>query len=161
MQVRQATLADAETVGRLICDVQRIHAAALPHFFKPADDPAPFIADSRNRLLAEPDGYVFIAEEDGEAVGYVYAHVVRKLETEYTYPMTYIYIDQISVKPEQQGGGYGRALIQAVLDLARGLGIERVALDTWGFNAQAQEFFRKMGFDVFNYRMDVYLKEGL
>ncbi|MCB9452004.1 MAG: GNAT family N-acetyltransferase [Anaerolineaceae bacterium] len=161
MQIRQATLADAEIVGRLICDVQQLHADALPHLFKPADDPALFVADCRERILVNPDGWVFVVEDDGEAIGYVYAHVSERPENAYTYARRMIHIDQISVKPDYQGGGYGRALINAVFDLARREGVERVTLGTLGFNTQAQGFFRKMGFDVFTYQMDVYLKEEL
>lgn len=159
MKVRQAVIEDAEIVAKLICDVQRLHAEELPHLFKPADAPSPFVVDCRERILTDPNGRLFIVEEAGEAVGYVYARVLRQPETAYVYARSAVHIDQISVKPDRQGSGYGRALIEAVFGLARAEDIERVSLDTWGFNTEAHGFFHKMGFDMFMYRMDVHLKE--
>jgi ribosomal protein S18 acetylase RimI-like enzyme len=159
MKIRQAGMEDAETVAGLICDVQQLHAQALPHLFKPADDPAPFVADCRERILADPDSRVFIAEDRGKAVGYVVARVLHQPETAYTYARSVVHVDQISVRPGYQGGGYGRALIAAVVELARAEGAERVTLNSWDFNTQAHEFFYRMGFKVTNYRMDMYLKE--
>lgn len=157
MNVRLAVDADAEALGRLAGDVQQLHADAHPEFFKPAVDLSAFAADFRERFLSDPDCRVFIVEVDGEAAGYAALRFMRRPENLYTYAINTLYIDQIAVRPSYQGRGCGQALIEAAFDLARAENVNRVALDTWDFNTKAQEFFKKMGFSVFNYRMDVYL----
>ncbi len=145
MNIRRATLDDVGILARLNEDVQRIHAAAYPTIFKQPDYPA-VMTDFKTRILGNPQGQVYIAEVDGEAVGYIYALKMERLENPYTYAQRYMLIDQISVKPTAQGHGCGRKLIQTVIDWATACGMARVMLDTWGFNVHAHGFFETMGF---------------
>ncbi len=155
MNIRLATQDDVETIALLNRDVQKLHADARPYLFKQPDDLEPVKADVRDRMLTDADSRVLLVEDDGLAVGYVYVRIFRRPETAYTYAHQFLHIDQISVKSECQGKGYGRALMEAIFDLARNEKIERVTLDTWDFNRYAQAFFRRMGFRTFNYRMDI------
>lgn len=65
----------------------------------------------------------------------------------------FIHIDQISGKKAYQRMGCGKQLIGEVFKLAKENGIETIALDTWSFNKEAQEFFKEQGFKPFNVRM--------
>lgn len=152
MEIRVGTLDDAVSIARLNVEVQNIHAAALPHIFKRVSDGS-FALPYITQCLADPQNHFFIASVAGEDVGYVFARVVRRLESAYTYARGQVYIDQIAVRPEYQGQGCGAALIQAVCDLAKAEQIETVALDTWAFNDKAQAFFASQGFTPFNIRM--------
>ena len=152
MEIRLATMADVEIISALNVDVQNVHAEALPHIFKHVSDPGfavPYITEQ----MSNPDNYFFIADINGEDVGYIFAHVTRRAESAYMHPWNFVYINQISVKPAYQGRGCGAALIQAVRDLAREQEITTVAIDTWFFNEKAQAFFAREGFTMFNERM--------
>jgi len=127
-------------------DVQRIHAEAHPDWFKQPNQLDAVAVDFATRILGDTQEYVYIAEVDSEAVGYICARRVDRPENPYTYAQTLMLIDQISVKPRFQGRGCGRKLIQAVVDLAMTNRIERVILDTYAFNIKAQAFFSEMGF---------------
>ena len=98
-------------------------------------------------MLADPLLWIFIAEEKEQAFGYVLCKLVERDENPFTLAMRYLLVDQISVKPEEQGKGAGKALIEQVERLAQTLGISRVQLDSWAFNLHAHEFFEK-----FNHR---------
>ncbi|MCA9921676.1 MAG: GNAT family N-acetyltransferase [Anaerolineales bacterium] len=152
MNIRKATIDDAQTLSALNVDVQRIHANALPHIFKQPES-ANFALEVMTERLSEPSNHFFIAQIDGEAVGYIFARVVERPENPFMFAWTYIYIDQISVKPMHQKRGIGKLLIDEVLVLANAKGIETVALDTWTFNNQALSFFKKQGFVPFNERL--------
>ena len=152
MDIRLATVADVEVLSALNVDVQNVHAEALPHIFKHVSDPGfavPYITEQLNA----PNNYFYIASIDGEDVGYIFAHVVRRPGHAYMHPWNFVYIDQISVKPTYQRHGCGAALIQAVRELANEQGITTVAMDTWFFNEKAQAFFASQGFTTFNQRM--------
>jgi ribosomal protein S18 acetylase RimI-like enzyme len=157
MNVRQANREDVDILADLNSEVQRLHANALPHLFKQPENRASIEADFAERILPNPAGRVFIVEVEGEPAGYVYAQVIHRPDNPYTFAFDTIHIDQIGVVPIYQGRGCGRALIQAVFDMARVENISRVVLDTHAFNTEAQAFFKRMGFDVFIYRMDAHL----
>ncbi|MCA0452718.1 MAG: GNAT family N-acetyltransferase [Chloroflexi bacterium] len=159
MNIRQATLDDVGLLAGLNEDVQRIHAAAYPHLFKQPDYPA-VAADFETRILGNTQGQVYIAEVDGEAVGYIYALKMERPDNPYTYAQRYMLIDQISVRPSEQGRGYGRKLIEAVIQWAADCGMGSVTLNTWGFNVHAHGFFEAMGFKRLKYSMGLDLNSG-
>lgn len=158
MKIRSATLGDAGLLAELNVDVQRLHAQKLPHLFKQPHDLGIIAATFRDVFLANPDMRVYVVEVEDVAAGYIVAQITCRPENAFTYEQKTVYIDQISVRPAYQRQGCGQALIQAVFDLARSEGIERVTLATWDFNTDAQAFFKKQGFNVYHYRMDVTLE---
>ncbi|MEP6987972.1 MAG: GNAT family N-acetyltransferase, partial [Chloroflexota bacterium] len=121
--------------------------------FKQPNNFAEIAADFQSRILADEDGFVFILEAEQQAVGYIYAKVVNRPENPYTYAQKWMVVDQISVKPAYQNKGYGQKLMQAVRAEAVAQGIHRVLLDTYEFNANAQQFYVKMGFERMKIRM--------
>jgi len=151
MKIRQAVSTDGLLLSSLSMDVQRLHAEHHPDIFKiPQNDG--FAVQFFNEMLANPLVRIFIAEEDGQALGCVLCKVVEREENPFTVAMRYLLVDQISVQPEAQGKGVGKALIEQVKALAREWNVSRVQLDSWGFNTNAHAFFEKMGFEKFNHR---------
>ena len=161
VRVRLASIEDAVLLAELVCDVQRLHAEALPEIYTPVDDLEPFVDDFRGRLLANPDGRVYIAEVDGEAVGYVYAFRSQRVATAYTWARDTLVVDQISVRPAYQGCGIGRLLMQAVYDLARELQVDKVHLKVLAFNDAAIGFYAKLGFTMFSHDMVLDIKDAM
>lgn len=146
-------MADAEVLAVLNKDVQQIHADALPKLFKQPNDLTEIRADFQTRILADMDGFVLIAEDEQQAVGYIYAKVVVRPESAYTFTQRLMLVDQISVRSCDQHKGYGQLLMQAVLEEASARGIHRVVLDMYTFNSNAQHFYAKMGFERLSVRM--------
>lgn len=141
---RRATEADAGLVSALNVDVQRLHSTAVPWRFKPPG-PETFPPAEAARLLAKPDHHVFIAEDGGEAVGYVYVEVVRRPEGPYHFAHDLIYVHHISVRPQSRRRGAGDALMAAVRGLGEEAGIDLISLTVWSFNDGAQAFFARHG----------------
>jgi ribosomal protein S18 acetylase RimI-like enzyme len=152
--VRRATLADAEAVATLNADVQALHAEALPWRFKPPG-PATFPPEAAAALIARPENIIFVADIQMVAatVGYIYAEVMRRPETPFTYAYETVYIHHISVRPEFREQDLGEALLNAVRAAAAERKIELITLDVWSFNASARAFFRRNGFTIFNERL--------
>jgi len=151
MKIRQATSTDSLLLSSLCLDVQSLHAKHHPDFFKtPTSDD--FAASFFDGMLADPTTSIFIAEESGEALGYIFCKLIDRPENPFTSAVRYLHIDQISVRPAVQGKGVGKMLIQRVVVLALELNLPRIQLDSWGFNTEAHAFFEKMGFEKFNHR---------
>jgi GNAT superfamily N-acetyltransferase len=151
MKIRQAISTDSSLLSSLCVDVQSLHAKYHPDFFKtPTSDD--FAASFFDGILADSTTSIFIAEENGQALGYVLCKLIERPENPFTCAIRYMLVDQISVRPAAQGRGVGKVLIQRAVVLALELNLQRVQLDSWGFNTEAHAFFEKMGFEKFNHR---------
>src|SRR5215467_3399443 len=145
IDVRLATLDDAEVIGRQTSSVQQLHDEALPFIFKPPSAdlfPLPKLA----ALIHNPNCIVAVAEIDGKAVGHIYGAVVNRAENEFHRADSYLYIYQIGIDDDARRRGAGTALITFMRDLARALGLTALQLDHWAFNASARDFFEACGF---------------
>ena len=151
MNTRQATSVDALLLSNLSMDVQRLHAEHHPDLFKMPQSEGYAISFFEG-LLADPSVNIFFVEENGAAAGYIVCLLVERPENQFRYATRYLHVDQISVRPDAQGKGAGKALIKQAEALARELNVGRIHLDSWGFNTGAHTFFEKMGFEKFNHR---------
>ena len=149
MDLKLATIEDAEILSILNGEAQEIHADALPHLFKRGK----MQVSLAKEILAKPENYVFIGYLDNSPVGYVYAAIQRREENPYRFALDQVYINQISVNRDHRGKGYGKILIDAVLRLAKEKGISLIALDVWAFNKNAKTFFSKRGFKICQEKM--------
>jgi len=143
--VRPAVRADYNAVAALNREVQQLHVDAHPQLFKP-DASGGFSAEVFEGMLERPGGHLLVVVEDGKVAGYLYAYDVQRPETWATFARPHMYIDQIAVAAVSQRHGLGSRLMDAVLERARLVGIERVELDTWWFNSRARSFFARHGF---------------
>ena len=151
MNIRKATTTDSLALSRLSRDVQSLHAQNHAEIFKlPETDD--FAVSFFNEMLADPAVHIFIAEDDGNAMGNIICKVVERLDNPFTFAAKILHIDQISVRPEMHGRGIGAALLKHAELLARELKAERIILDSWDFNLGALAFFERMGFQKFNFR---------
>lgn len=85
-----------------------------------------------------PQGEILFAESAGGTVAGVVA--VRALD-----PHT-AEMKRLFVRPAGQGLGLGRALAEAIIDVARGRGYARIRLDTLPTMGTAIGLYRKLGF---------------
>jgi ribosomal protein S18 acetylase RimI-like enzyme len=152
MEIRFATLADAATISALNDDVQQLHAEALPKIFKPPSDET-FAPDVVSALMKAPNHYFWLAIEDGQPVGYLFATVRHQPDTPVKQAIDLISIEQISIKPDARSKGYGKQMMETVMDFARQQGISLLTLDVWSFNTRAHKFYEDLGFRNYNERM--------
>ena len=151
MKVRQAVSSDGLLLSSLSMDVQRLHAEHHPRFFK-IPQSEDFAISFFNTLLTDDLFRIYIAEEDGEALGYIVCKLMERTDNPFIFAMRYLLIDQISVRPQARGRGVGRALMEQAEVRAKELGIEKLQLDSWDFNINAHVFFEGMGYTKFNHR---------
>jgi diamine N-acetyltransferase len=146
MSIRQATKADVERIADLSMEVHDIHVAHWPTVFKPAghEDVAAYFAG----LLEAPDVHVFVACRGSEIVGYTVLVVRERLENAFTYNRRWLYVEQIGVTEAHRRQGHAAGLIEAVRAVAKEQKLDRIELDTYGFNERAQAFFRSQGFQT-------------
>jgi ribosomal protein S18 acetylase RimI-like enzyme len=151
MNIRIATPRDSPILSALCRDVQTLHAKNHPQFFKmPQNDD--FAVTFFDEMLADPEVTIYIAEEGSHPLGYVVCRLFDRPENIFTYANRFLFIDQISVRPEAQRRGIGTALLKQAEIRASELGLSKLQLDSWDFNLEAHACFEKFGFHKFNHR---------
>lgn len=126
-------------------DVQKLQVEHHPEYFK-ALKSADFAEAFFKEMLEKDTVFIYLAEDDGDALGYFFCSLVDKPENPFTFARHFLMIEQISVRPNAQRRGVGQVLMLQVETTARELGIPRVELGTWDFNTNAHGFFERMGY---------------
>ena len=136
LEMLPATLDDAETLGdicfRAFDDISRRHGFETD-FTSPALARMILAASIRDE-----SSYSVAAHDDG----------VLASSNFITTPDEVGGIGPVSIDPERQGRGIGRALMEDVLRYARENGIERVRLMQDSFNVQSLSLYASLGFDT-------------
>ncbi len=145
MTIRLATPADLPALGRLGALLMRTHYEFDPQRFMSAGtDAADGYVWFLERQLEDSNVVVYVAEHEGEVVGYVYAGIEpiswKELRDECGF------IHDVVVDERGRRGGTATALIDKAIEWMRERGMPRVMLWTAEKNAGAQQLFSKLGF---------------
>jgi putative acetyltransferase len=65
----------------------------------------------------------------------------------------------MSLLAEVRGRGWGRALLQAAIDHARGAQVHKIELEVWPDNERAIALYERFGFEVEGTRRDHYRRK--
>lgn len=153
MEIVKASLADLDGIVRLNAVVQQIHTENVPGRFCPVNADA--IRQQMHKAFLDPEILFFVAIEEETVQGYVMVHRCERAETAYSYQRSFLELEQIAVLPDARKHGIGSALVDQVFAYAKSLGLNRVELSVWAFNATAQRFFTSKGLSTCWQRMDI------
>jgi len=133
--IRAATAADVPIILELI--------RALATYERAPND-VTATEDGLSKVLfgEKPAAEVLLAFENETAVGF--AVFFHNFSTWLGRPG--LYLEDLFVRPEDRGKGYGRALLIHLAKIARDRGCGQLALDTHTF--QAPDFYARHGFEV-------------
>ena len=108
--------------------------------------------------ILEPNGVLYVWEEDGRLLGLVSLFLKAQEESDVRLPCRYVDLDTLYVRPEAKGRGIGTALYQAACQWAKAQGADRVELMTLGENRNARAFYGKMGMQEQQVILTTFLK---
>ena len=132
--VRQAGSGDVEAVAPLF--------DAYRQFYQQPSDPAlarGFIAER----LARAESVIFLAERDGQAVGFVQLYPL--FSSTAARPRRLWLLNDLFVSPSARGSGVARALMDRARRLGEETGAAGLELATARSNAPAQRLYESMG----------------
>ena len=143
--VRRAVLADRPALGRLGVHLMRVHYAFdQQRFLAPGRNPEAGYARFLGEQLEAPDVAVFVAERDGEVVGYVYAGIEPLSWKELRDRAGFVH--DVAVDESARRAGVAAALMEAAIAWVQAQGVSSVMLWTAAPNEGAQKLFEKLGF---------------
>jgi GNAT superfamily N-acetyltransferase len=143
--IRLATSADLPALGRLGALLIRTHIEFdRQRFMDPGTDTSEGYAWFLGKQLKDDNVVIFVAEQEGDVIGYVYAGIEpiswKELRDECGF------IHDVVVDERGRRSGTATALIENAIDWLRAHGAPRVMLWTADKNAGAQQLFAKLGF---------------
>jgi ribosomal protein S18 acetylase RimI-like enzyme len=143
--VRSAERGDLPSLGRLGAMLMRTHYAYdQQRFLKPPEEAESGYASFLGSVLESGKGCVFVAEQDGKIVGYVYAALEPLSWMELRGPAGFIH--DVIVDEKARCSGIGTKLVEAAIDWLRERGAPRVILWTASPNKAAKALFRHLRF---------------
>lgn len=142
MIIRKATPADMPAVHQLCWDYRALlversaNRSEIVDAYYAEDDYA-VLLDSLPEKHAKPDGAILVAEEQGSVIGCAMIHRIDETTCE---------IKRVFVAPEGRGQGAAKALVFGSMDAARGVGYQRMVLDTMVHLVEAINLYQQLGF---------------
>jgi ribosomal protein S18 acetylase RimI-like enzyme len=143
VEVREASAADADSIGQLLHDFNVEYDEETP-------GPAA-IARRMRELLGGGDAVVLLCGEGPDGLA-----VLRFRPSIWT-AGDECYLAELYVKPELRGQGRGRALMEAVLATARTRGADYIDLNTEEDDTAARALYESAGFanTAYYYELDL------
>jgi diamine N-acetyltransferase len=145
VRIRNATIADYNALCALFEQVDHLHAIALPDIFRPSTGSARE-RDHIQRILDDVQQRLLVAEVGNDIIGVAEANVREALQWPMVVPRRWVHVRDIVVDERFRGQGFGKALLAHIEAWARSLGIMRVELQVWEFNAGARTAYEHAGF---------------
>lgn len=157
VDIRPATMQDYPTLEVISRESQELHAQGNPHIFQQG---TPGITKEYVRgLLENEQTMAFVAEEDGQVLGYAFVRLRTMAFLDSVRPHVVAEITDIAVTSQARGKGTGSRLFEAVRLWARRQRAERLELIVWEFNQNAQKFYERLGMHTLSRTMSLSLYE--
>ena len=139
--IRPACPEDVPAVNRLLGEVLAVHHTLRPDLFRPAGKK--YTDAELQALFDNPETPVFVYEEGGEVLGYVFC-VMQSFCSGAQEAVKTLYVDDLCVDATARGRGIGTALFEHTRHFARAAGCHNLTLHLWEGNSAA-DFYAARG----------------
>ena len=112
------------------------------------------------QLLQDESRPIFIAEENGQVLGYGFCILRITKNDSVLMDNTTLYIDDLCVDENCRGKHIGKAVYAHIVDYAKALGCDSVTLNVWAFNESAKRFYESLGMKPQKIGMEMLLEEN-
>jgi ribosomal protein S18 acetylase RimI-like enzyme len=145
LTIRKAERRDLQFLGRLGAMLMRTHYDFdRERFLAPGKGAESGYGSFLGGMIESSEDCVFVAEENGIVVGYVFAALEPLSWKELRGPAGFIH--DVAVEESARNRGIAAKLMQAAFDWLRERGAPRVILWTAAQNRSAQSLFHRLGF---------------
>ncbi len=142
--VRKAARQDAESISRILFQVNAVHAEGRPDIFRAGG--VKYDLQATKELIDDKKMQIFVFEDEDEKVlGYLISRFEETKEDTSRHYRKTLYIDDLCVDEASRGKHVGTALYEHVLAFARENGCDSVTLNVWECNTAARKFYERMG----------------
>jgi ribosomal protein S18 acetylase RimI-like enzyme len=150
--IRLGTVSDYPRAHAVIAETFSFHQQAEPEFFQKSDSPPPTLA-TIEALLGDDSGAWFLAEHQGEVIGFVTVQLRPPAQEPYLVPERRALVQNLGMLTGWRSQGIGRALMERAEGWARQHGATILVLNVWEFNTGALSFYETLGYSGFSRNM--------
>ena len=144
MRIRVAEEKDWGDIKAMLEEIHRFESQFDPTYL--VDEETAEVLEKWIKKGTKKDGVVFVAEKDGEILGFACGWITKRPEHLYKERLMGDFC-YLFVKEEYRGKGIGRKLAETMLDFFRKKGVRFVVLETHLKNERARELYRELGFE--------------
>ncbi len=155
MIIRDAQNKDIPQLLLLLSEVLEIHAKIKPDYF--VSGHTKYSEPELEAILKAEDVKVYVADENGEVLGYAFCILQETLHKPFVVSFKYMYIDDLCVNSACRGKGIGKKLFAHVCEEAKALGCRDITLNVWEGNDSARAFYESLGMKVQKTTMEITL----
>lgn len=153
--IRPAELSDREKIKPLQKEIADLHHEGRPDLFR--TEARYYIEESFSDRMSKEGAVVYVAEHEGEIIGYVFANIIKYRDHPTYVDFDSFYIDEICVLEKYRRLGVGEALFNRCVEIAREQGCRNLFLQVYSFNTGAITFYERMGMHEMMKRMELTL----
>ncbi len=150
--IREARPKDLDDLYAVFSLTDSMHREAHPEIFQEASDLSDIKVYLLTRIKAD-DAAVFVAEYQSNIIGAVIASVRQTPDYSILVQQTYVGVENLVVEEAFRHQGVGQALMDQVNQWVEKLGLKYIELTVWDFNAGAQAFYEKLGYQTLHHRL--------
>ena len=141
--IRRAKIDDINAVNNLLSQVLEVHAKGRPDIFKTGTKK--FSDEELVELINNDDKPIFVYEENGEAIGYVFIEYEIKENSHSKQDRKDLFIEDFCVDEKHRRKGIATKLFRFCEELSLKEKCNSITLNVWHLNNEAIKFYEKMG----------------
>jgi GNAT superfamily N-acetyltransferase len=146
VDVRTAGEGDVEIVAAFAIELHEAMVAGVPDWLRSPQYDRTQLHRMILEIVRDPRKAVFIAELEGEPVGFSEIHVTDQESDPVKVPKRFGYLQNLFVVPSDRGHGHGAALLQASEAWAKEHGAVEMQIPHWEFPGGPGPFYERFGY---------------
>jgi ribosomal protein S18 acetylase RimI-like enzyme len=150
--IREAETEDYNSLIELFDEIDAIHRDHHPRIFQKPNGPVREI-NYYIGLISDESTAVFVAELEGNIVGFVHAIVRDAADIPILVPRRFAIIDGIVVRSKYKKRGIGRMLMKGIEEWIKEKGASSIELNVYEFNEEAITFYESLGYKTFSRKL--------
>ncbi|MGB0840053.1 MAG: GNAT family N-acetyltransferase [Chitinophagales bacterium] len=152
MTIRLATKKDIDTITQMRLLNAQFHANLLgKNVLKPKAEIEVFFRNHTTKMVDTVNAKILMITEQEDVVGYVIG-ILTPDHPIFDFGKNAL-VDDVYIRPDFQGKGYGKALVNNLFDWFRTENVDQIQLNVYVTNDVARHFWQKMGFSIRTERM--------
>ena len=143
INIRRATKADFLSINKLANQIHDLHVANLPEIFKETEYPIPetyFIEKLNDEKIK-----FYVLTENEIVIAYAIVEIRNSKDLPLMHKQCLHLIDTFIVDSTKRKKGFGKFLFNQIVQDSKNDKADKIILDVWEFNKDAEKFYISLG----------------